>query len=180
MTLHEQQLPAWVRDSAIRWRKLLIVHRSAFQGAWCKVFPRHDFGTARLREEHHAASPWAKVAREAWEHPGWRTAAREYHQARGGRVLVLETKPEQVARLRRLMSDDVSIERGWNEVNDPRNRPTTPQMTVEAIMVCVRERGVAALQEPANQERLSGCDAAARQQINERIEKLSKKAGGVL
>jgi hypothetical protein len=50
-------------------------------------------------------------------------------------------------------------------------RPT-PQVVVEAILLCVRERGLAALQEPANQERLLRCDAAARQQINDRIKRL--------
>jgi hypothetical protein len=50
-------------------------------------------------------------------------------------------------------------------------RPT-PQVVVEAILHGVRERGLAALKEPANQERLLRCDAAARQQINDRIEKL--------
>jgi hypothetical protein len=53
-----------------------------------------------------------------------------------------------------------------------RKQRPTPQTTVEAIMYCVRERGPAALKEPNNQERLSRCDAAARQQINERIERL--------
>jgi hypothetical protein len=39
-------------------------------------------------------------------------------------------------------------------------------------MYCVRERGVAALLEPANQQRLLTCDAAARAEINRRIAKL--------
>jgi hypothetical protein len=51
-------------------------------------------------------------------------------------------------------------------------RPT-PQTVVEAVLHCVRERGVAALQEPINRERLARCDAVVRQQINARIEKLS-------
>jgi len=55
----------------------------------------------------------------------------------------------------------------------------TPQTTIEAIMYCVRERGLGALKEPINQERLSRCDATARQQINERVDRL-KKAGVVL
>jgi hypothetical protein len=54
-----------------------------------------------------------------------------------------------------------------------RNRPT-PQVTTEAVLYCVRERGLAALKEPANLERLSRCDEAARAQINERIAKLEK------
>jgi hypothetical protein len=51
-----------------------------------------------------------------------------------------------------------------------RNRPT-PQSVVEAIMYCVRERGLAALDEPANIERLSRCDAAARAEIKRRCAK---------
>jgi len=65
----------------------------------------------------------------------------------------------------------MSIERLWHVLNYERQRPT-PQTTIEAIMYCVRERGLAAMKESANQERLSRCDAAARQQINERIERL--------
>jgi hypothetical protein len=48
----------------------------------------------------------------------------------------------------------------------------TPQTTIEAIMYSVRERGVAALREAATIERLLSCDAAAKDQINERIDKL--------
>jgi hypothetical protein len=53
------------------------------------------------------------------------------------------------------------------------DRPT-PQVTIEAVLYCVRERGLAVLKEPANLERLSRCDEAARAQINERIAKLEK------
>jgi hypothetical protein len=55
----------------------------------------------------------------------------------------------------------------------PRNRQT-PQSTIEAIMHCVRERGVAALNEPENIERLSRCGAAAKAQIHRRIYKLKQ------
>jgi hypothetical protein len=48
----------------------------------------------------------------------------------------------------------------------------TPQTTVEAIMPAVRERGLAALEEPANVKRLARCDQVARRQINERITRL--------
>jgi hypothetical protein len=44
--------------------------------------------------------------------------------------------------------------------------------TIETIMCSVRARGVPALKEPANIERLSRCDAAARKEINRRIESL--------
>jgi hypothetical protein len=45
----------------------------------------------------------------------------------------------------------------------------TPQSTIDAIVYCVRVRGIAALEEPNNKERLARCDAAAREQIDERI-----------
>jgi hypothetical protein len=39
-------------------------------------------------------------------------------------------------------------------------------------MLAVRERGLAALEEAANVERLVRCDQVARRQINERITRL--------
>jgi hypothetical protein len=51
---------------------------------------------------------------------------------------------------------------------------STPRSTIEAVLYCVRERGLAALREPTNLERLSQCDGKARAQINERIAKLEK------
>jgi hypothetical protein len=58
----------------------------------------------------------------------------------------------------------------------PAPRPT-PQVTIEAIMICVRERGISALKEPENIERLLRCDAAAKAQIEHRIENLAKLKG---
>jgi hypothetical protein len=52
-----------------------------------------------------------------------------------------------------------------------RERPT-PQATIEAIMHSVRERGLGALHEPANIERLVRCDQAAKERIDRRIAKL--------
>jgi len=53
----------------------------------------------------------------------------------------------------------------------PERRPT-PQVVVEAVLHSVRERGTAALCEPENLARLSGCDAAAIAQIDQRMAKL--------
>jgi hypothetical protein len=50
--------------------------------------------------------------------------------------------------------------------------PSTPQTTVDSVIWTVLERGLKALREPANQERLLQCDAQARAQINKRIETL--------
>jgi hypothetical protein len=65
---------------------------------------------------------------------------------------------DKTARLRSLMSDSVSLDRAWAELNN--NRPT-PLVIVEAIKVAVRARGIAALQEPATRARLRSCDVAA-------------------
>jgi hypothetical protein len=57
------------------------------------------------------------------------------------------------------------------------NFRATPQTTVEAIMLAVRERGLAALKDAANVERLARCDQAARAQINRRIARLIEHKG---
>jgi len=54
------------------------------------------------------------------------------------------------------------------------SRPT-PQSVVEAVMWCVRERGIGALREPENIRRLKECDEAARAQIDARIERLESR-----
>lgn len=48
----------------------------------------------------------------------------------------------------------------------------TPASTIEAIIYCVKTRGVGALKEPSNIERLRRCDAAAKSQIDRRIAKI--------
>jgi hypothetical protein len=57
---------------------------------------------------------------------------------------------------------------------DERHRWPTPQATIEAVVYCVRERGLAALREAANQQRLMTCDDAARAEVNRRIAKLEE------
>jgi hypothetical protein len=63
----------------------------------------------------------------------------------------------------------------WERLNDPR-RLTTPEAIIEAIMYTIRARGLAALKEPANRERLKRCDRAAREEINRRIAMLKQRA----
>jgi hypothetical protein len=62
----------------------------------------------------------------------------------------------------------------WEWLNDPSRHPT-PQVTIEAVLYCVRVRGLAALKEPANRERLKCCDRAARDEINRRIGAMLEK-----
>ena len=79
---------------------------------------------------------------------------------------------------------DAGLPPNWHEMSfgalrDRLNHPSrwaTPQATIEAIMVTVRARGVAALKEPANVERLKRCDDAAKAEINRRIAMLQTRA----
>jgi hypothetical protein len=75
----------------------------------------------------------------------------------------------------RLLEDNISLEAAYRALNDAGRYPT-PAATIEAILYCVRERGIGALKELKNQERLRQCDEAARAQINRRIAKLCQGA----
>jgi aspartate carbamoyltransferase regulatory subunit len=59
----------------------------------------------------------------------------------------------------------------WSSMKEERIAKA-PQTTIEAVVHSVRERGIAALKEPENIERLLRCDNAARSEINERIARL--------
>lgn len=85
-----------------------------------------------------------------------------------------QVESADILRVRRLLADDVSLERMWAELNDGRSH-STPQVTVEAILHGVRERGLSALKEPANIKRLARCDAAAKSQIDKCIEQFRMK-----
>jgi hypothetical protein len=68
--------------------------------------------------------------------------------------------------------DRAEAEAGKRQISPrPQIRPT-PQVTVEAIWLSVRERGLAALNEPVNRQRLDECDSAAQADLRRRIEKL--------
>ena len=90
------------------------------------------------------APDWKVRAAQAWDAPGWREAAIAH------RKLAAPVRQQS---------------------SEPRNRPT-PEVVVDALVYCVRQRGLAALQEPANLERLSRCDASSKYQLNYRIERL--------
>jgi hypothetical protein len=156
----------------VRWRKLLLRRRQemtfisqSFEKLWNGHFPHHDFVTLQLKR------PAQNKAELYWEGESWKKAARWYHVNRQGRTLLVEFGPSELQRLDRLLSNDISLDAAYRELNAPENRPT-PQVTVEAIFHAVRERGLAALKEPATRERLARCDAAALEQIDQRISRL--------
>jgi hypothetical protein len=103
------------------------------------------------------------------------TCRRADAELAGERKAGRQRESVEIMRARRLLADNI-FERAWHELNDSRGHPT-PQVTIEALLYCVRQRGLAALKESANIERLSRCDAAAKTQIDRRIEKLVKVKG---
>jgi hypothetical protein len=134
----------------VRWRRLLILQRAVLSQAWLRHFPLHDFATGRL--QRHSIDGFDEAV-------------------------------EQMARenkVRRKKQHDGRIPENWEEISLDAllehfnaHRPT-PRVTVEAIMLCVRERGVAALSDSDNIKRLSRCSTAAKAEINRRISALKK------
>ena len=70
--------------------------------------------------------------------------------------------------------DRMPVDAPWDVLNHP-SRFATPQSVIDAIIYSVRSRGLAALKELANEERLSRCDEAAMKQIREHIERMRQK-----
>ncbi|HEY7243371.1 MAG TPA: hypothetical protein VH678_05750 [Xanthobacteraceae bacterium] len=170
MTLATYNLPRKQVTSRASWRKLLLSRREEllqrsehFEELWHYAFPVHDPLTLKY-------SPHISKAEQCWQSEGWKRVAEWYHRERQGRTLIVETPPAKLAQLQLFMLPNVSLDRAWNQLNNPKNRPT-PQVTIEAIWIAVRERGLAALKEPDMEERLSRCDTAARTEIERRIRK---------
>jgi hypothetical protein len=106
-------------------------------------------------------------ADDAWSAPSWHDAAVDYHQDRGDRVSVIAYTADELARLRGLMADNVTLERAWHEINHPTDRAAAS--TVEALMLALRERGAAALAEPDCQRRLADMSTAQVRDILARL-----------
>jgi len=115
----------------------------------------------------------SKLRQAPWDAPSWREAAVAYHKDRNGRRLSVEIDPKHLARLRRLISPEISLDRAWHELN---NKRPTPAVTVEAIKQAVRERGLAALKEPAVRGRVQRCDDASLAIVNEWLADFKKKS----
>jgi hypothetical protein len=131
-----------------RWRKTLLIHRQSLLPTWHRLFPAHEFESGRLRRYHPDTFDWLCERAEGQR-------ARE----------PLDRKRKQ---LRRLLADDISLDRAWAELNAPEKRPTA-QVTVEAIWQALRERGLGTLKEAPTKGRLAACDNAARAEIERRI-----------
>jgi len=91
------------------------------------------------------------IADDAWAAPTWREAVLEYHKHRAGRASIAPYAPEHLARLRRLLDDDVSLDRAWHELHGRRSGAAAS--TVEALVFGLREGLAAATELNAEQVR---------------------------
>src|SRR5260370_33108213 len=97
------------KSSRVSWRKILLLHLWSFVPLWDRYFPSHDLGSGRLKRQSLAGSEAEPDDRDLgeqktqrgdyWSDQGWRNAARQYHVARAGRLLVTEIEPQRLARL---------------------------------------------------------------------------------
>jgi hypothetical protein len=145
----------------------LLRSRERLLWLWPKYFPKHDMGTGRLKTDWVEAAPddgACAIAPENvgsqngpadhWSDQGWRNAARQYHVARAGRLLVTEIEPQRLARLRKLLANDISLDRAWRELNERDDQPA-PQVTLDALNYELRLDGLAALEKPNCRRRLA-------------------------
>jgi hypothetical protein len=121
------------------------------------------------RGANEPAIDWREPAQDAWSDPAWREAAAHYQRKRGKRPLVVETGSQRLPHLRRLLDENVSLERAWSELNQ-RPRSDAPQTTVEALLFSLRD-GTAALGRPAALRRLSELSDAQLREVAVRVQK---------
>jgi transposase len=79
----------------------------------------------------------------------------------------------RIERARALMDDDISLERVWHELNSTPGRAASS--TVGALMYSLRERGTAALREPATRRRLHELNDDQLVQVGGRLQRLKPK-----
>jgi hypothetical protein len=102
----------------------------------------------------------AAQAMTPWDAPSWRDATVET-----GRLAV-EIELKRLARLRRLMADDISIDRARHELEADR---TAPKATVDALMFSLR-RGIDELTQPSTLRRLSTLDESQLEDVCLRVQ----------
>ena len=77
-----------------------------------------------------------------------------------------------IERTRRLLADDVTLERAWAEIHRAHFRGRAAESTVEALMFALRERGIAAVQEPYVRFRLAQLSEAQLIEVGDRLQRL--------
>jgi hypothetical protein len=129
--------------------------------------------SARNFRYRHSSEPrvpdWAGVAAGAWDAPGWREAAVEYHKSCAARRAIVEIEPERVPQLRRLMTEDVSVEQTQRKLAE--HRRDGGASTIEALMFGLRD-GIESLQDNSDRlRRLSELSADRLRFVCERLQR---------
>src|SRR4051794_681144 len=112
-----------------------------------------------------------------WSGPSWREAARDYHKARGDQVSIAPYTKAELARLRRLLADNVSLPHAWHEVSRPSGRAAAS--AVDALVFSLR-RGLDAIKHSDNQRRLGELDDAQMREVAGRVQKPAPAKAGVM
>jgi len=95
------------------------------------------------------------------------TAASTTVETRGNRPLIVETEPERLARLRRLLMGSTSLERAWGELSTAHTRGRAAAATVEALVYGLRD-GI----EKLNHDRLRRLSELNEEQLRAVCERL--------
>jgi len=132
---------------------------------WVPLSQAADRGLQRLRavqpsSQGHVIDEWKKFADEAWAAPGWREAACEYRDARGGRVLIAEIAPQRSQLLRPLRGDDTTLDRAWGEINARERYNEAPKTTYDAVEFELRSYGASELSKSNCQRHLADLSVA--------------------
>jgi hypothetical protein len=116
--------------------------------------------------QHHLAE---------WESRKAQAAADDYEDTFAAAYHVADERERNkpgdpnTARLRELLDDDVTLERAQAELN---RRDGAAISTVEALMLILRERGIAALQDPKTRERLAQLSELQVVEVGDRLQRL--------
>jgi hypothetical protein len=106
-----------------------------------------------------------------WDGLSWRASAKDYHEQRASRRTSETISPERLAHLRRLMADEISIDRAWHELEADR---TAPKATVDALMFSLR-RGINELTQPSTLRRLSTLDEYQLEDVCLRVQAFQQR-----
>jgi hypothetical protein len=115
---------------------------------------------------------WPDEDHDEWEREGWTRAAQNYREQRGSRHFLVEYTPQELARLRALLADGVTLDRAYAEIHARHFAGHAAESTVEALMLGLRERGTAALAEEPARQRLAQLDEEQVIQVGDRLQAL--------
>jgi len=124
-----------LQNAAEASRLIDAIGQDAVQSLMVEAFaPLRD----DLNHSHEDVVP-EPIDDDPWSAPSWRHAAIDYHEACDGRASIVAYTPDELARLCRLMADDVSIERADREIKAERLRREVPEVVLHAAESVVQQ-----------------------------------------